>query len=117
MDDKWKPWAMGAAIAVIVIGYFVWKSENPTLLDGDYLCEGRTNHPDGTSSAIDADAGVVGGKIQIGETGADIAFGHRVVSWGDIEKSSSTEFLVEMTPSSEIASEIPDPFWITCQRK
>lgn len=116
MDEKLKPWVIGAVLLACIVGYFFWKQSNPTLLDGGYWCEGRTNHPDGTSSAIDADASVEGGKVQIGQTGADIAVGHQVMSWGTVKKTSPTEFLVELTPSAEIRSEVPDPFWLTCQR-
>ncbi|MCA9645994.1 MAG: hypothetical protein KC492_35130 [Myxococcales bacterium] len=118
MDEKWKPWLIGLAVVLGVAGWLWWKNQNPTLLAGDYRCEGRVNHPDGTSSAIDGSAGVTSeGKIQIGQTGADLALGRKVMSWGDVKKTSRTEFLVELTPSPEVASEIPEAFWMTCSRR
>lgn len=114
MEESWRGWLIGLVVVLSIGGWFWWKSENPTLVDGDYRCEGRTSHPDGSSSAIDGDASVVGGKIQIGQTGADIAMDRQVMSWGEVENSSTTQFLVRLTPASDIASEIPDPFWMTC---
>lgn len=116
MNDSSKRWAIGIALVLAIGGWFWWKHENPTLLSGTYSCEGHTVQVDGARSLINASAEVVDGKIRPGATGADLAIGHQVMSWGDVEKSSRVEFLAQIHPGPEITDTIADPFWIACHR-
>ena len=110
-----KKWLIAAGVALALGVWGLWAKENPALLNGDYRCTGSVVHPDGSRSAIDASAEVVGGKIRPGQTGADLALGRQVLDWGTVKKVSGSEFLIELTPRAEIATQIAAPFWITCQ--
>lgn len=114
-ERNWKPWAVGVAVLTGVVVWFWWQGANPTLANGDYWCEGYTVATDGSRSLINARAEVREGKITTGPTGLDIAAGRQVTSWGDVEVSSRSEFLVRIQPASELAALIADPFWITCR--
>jgi len=98
-----------------VAAWFWWQGENPTLANGDFWCEGHTVATDGARSLINARAEVRDGKITTGPTGLDIVAGRQVTAWGDVEKTSRSEFLVQIHPRSEIAALIADPFWISCR--
>ena len=115
-SDAWQPWAMGAAVVATIGGWVFWQKQFPEPLDGIYRCSGQTISVDGTRSSIDASAEVVDGKIRPGPTGADLAIGRQVTTWGDVENTSNTQFLVEISPTGKLRSAVEDPFWITCSR-
>lgn len=117
MSDAWKPWAAGAVVVATVGGWLFWQKEFPEPLDGAYRCSGQTIDVDGMRSSIDASAEVADGKISTGPTGADLALGRQVTSWGEVKNTSSTQFLVEISPTGKLRKVVEDPFWITCTRE
>ncbi len=116
-SDAWQPWVVGAAVVATIGGWLFWQKQFPEPLDGIYRCSGQTIDVDGGHSSIDASAEVVDGKIRTGPTGADLLFERQVTSWGDVENTSSTQFLVEISPTGRFSKVVEDPFWITCSRE